>query len=512
MKRETVSPIRSGRHFRGRIVLVAAALVAGLVFAEVLAFTYEKYLIHVPHMFAPSYREDPEHIRLAVLGESTSDGWPYCENGIGREAMADFSIGCPREKSGDFNLLSFTQYFLEKGYGWHGIRVDNYSFGGWTAEQSIDFYWESATNRPDVMVLYSGHNETTCYYSPNMRPLPAALSVLQFTYLGRWILHGLFVRQVDPADMAYRGEFLGREAVPAHEVVFNKTRFRRVVEALVRHCEKERIFLIIVVPEGNLLYPPSRSVYSGPAERKSEALRLFKRAYYANHFQDNPRQAEAILRQLMEFCRFAHLYYELGMIYYNRGEYDLATKYLRQSIDADGFSITMPSDYKDILRDLAQEHRVPVVEMQEVITKGLRRPVPDFTCFLDNCHLTLDAYQELSRAIIRTLRDSHFPGLDLPAPQLQISDDELRKRFNCTPERRAGVLVEDSWWFQDEALYSTLRMDRLIRSLEKLQEAASLPLSSDQKAMIMGDIVTLKEKLRAEYVRLLNWCSQAAAE
>ncbi|MBT3295350.1 MAG: tetratricopeptide repeat protein [Verrucomicrobia bacterium] len=430
-------------------------------------------------------------IRMAVLGGSTSNGSPY-SNAMG---------GPP---GSGFNLLSVTRFLLEKRYGCPPVKIDNYAGPNWSAQTTIEHYCERPGPRPDVLVLYTGQNETTQYYSPNMVPPPAFLSPLVHLQSGNLLLRRLFTRQVVPADQRYTGKFFSDNVIPPYEREYSLARVRRHVEQMIRHARAEGIFMVIVIPQSNYLFPPTRSVYRGPAGRKAEALRLFKQAWQARYVENQPGRARALLEELRGFCSFADLFYELGKLHYAHSDFETALAYLRRARESDGFPICITPAYREVLRELVEKHAVPHVDMDEVIRENLGRPVPDYTSFMDDCHLYPDVYVELSREMIRQMRENGFDKLDLPPKALGLTSEELGKDLGIMQ----GVWLDSLLW---EANYHVNQGDYTFRKLGSLKQARNYLLKIGElvpKPLPDGlseDLATVDRVIRAENERMRKW-------
>lgn len=503
----TVDTVRGA--IRTRILLVLLGLFAGLVVCEVALYIYNARLVWLPYRTPPPYRTDNSRIRLAVLGGSTSNGGPYSDaqtllrNRFGRRL--------PDGVEGNFNLLTVTQYLLKSRYGISNVDVDAYTYGGWPLEWAVKDYWQNAEAKPDVLVLYTGQNEWASYYSCNMRPPPGALSFLGRLNTGSLVLRYLFMRQARDDDLIdYNGDFLNREVIPWYEESFNRNRFVRYVETLIRHCREEGIFLIVVIPEGNHLYPPARSVYRGPGNRRAEAIRLFKQAFRLKHFEEDLDGARALFEQLDGFCGFTDLYYELGDVYYRQGDLEKARDYLCAARDAAGIPTTVTSEYRDLLRDLARRHNVPAIDMYDIVVQQMGATVPDFSIFVDDCHLKPKVYEALSREIIRVLRQYECPKLDLPDKPLELSPDEWAKGVGLTDEVVAVGVVEANRYIATQANNTFLKLSGLETCLRYYPVIGEDQVVASRIAA--ARVPELKKRIQEQRERLRVWVGEGEGE
>lgn len=476
-----------------KLQLVGFGLLLGLLLAEAVLWVHAAVAAH--HVPRKRYADGPAAtgvIRMAVLGGSTSNGSPYSD------AMGDGTPGSA------FNLLSVTGYLLENRYGCAAVEIENYAGPNWSAETTIEHYVERPGPKPDVLVLYTGQNETTRYYSPNMVPPPTFLSPLARLQSGSLLLRRLFTRQVVPVDQRYTGKFFSDNIIPSYERKHNLVRFKRSVERLIRHSAAEGIFLIIVIPQSNYLFPPVRSVYHGPTARKAEALRLFKQAWEARHVANAPGRALALLEQLREFCSFADLYYELGQLHYARGDVDAALPYLRLARETDGFPTCITPAYRNVLRELVEEYGVPHVDMDDLLRNTLGRPVPDYTSFLDDCHLSRDVYLGLSRRLIGVMSEHGLAGLDLPPRDLGSTPGEWQQHVGITPAVWEEALRWEARYHANMAYYMFCRLGVLKQARRLLAESGQDAVPGTANAFD-EQAATVDVLIRAEEERMRKW-------
>ncbi len=479
------------KNFAKKLSLVVLGLCLGVLLAEVAVRIVERGAARrVPSKRYLSSPAGGAPLRLAVLGGSTSNGSPY----------SDVMGGAPGSA---FNLLSVTEFLMEQRYGCPAVEVDNYAGPNWSAQTTVKHYFERPGHRPDVLVLYTGQNETTRHYSPNMVPPPAALSVFARLRSGNLLLRRMFTRQVAPQDQRYEGQFFSDNVIPAYERKHSLARYKRCVEQLIRHAADEGIFLVVVIPQSNYLFPPTRSIYRGPARRKTEALRLFKEAWRASRRGDAER-ACALLEQLRAFCDFADLHYELGNYHYSRGEFETALPQLRRARESDGFPICITPAYRDALRELVEKHKVAHIDMDAVIKGALGRPVPDYASFLDDCHLYPEVYLALSREIVRVLRESGFAKLDLPVKELAMTRDDWARHLGITPAVWRASLDWEASYHANQAGYTFLKRRSLVKALDYLRMAEEAGAGQTDPSSA-GQTAALEGAYRAEMVRLARW-------
>ncbi len=479
---------------RLRVKLLGALLAMGaaVAAAEVVAHVVTERATLGEFRDRPAWTQiaEPPPLRFALLGGSTSAGAPR--------------LG--------FHLLSVPKAFLQTRCGIEDVSVEVHASGGWALEDAMRSWWRNAQGRPHVLVIYSGHNEILRNYSLNMLPPPAWAQPLARLRTGALALRSLYLRQSDPNDHAYRGGFFCRNPIPAFECRANLRHYRLRMDALLRRCRHEGILPLVIIPGGNLAYPPVRSEYAGPEERRDEAERLFQRALHFRYFAPDLPRAHALLRQLDAFCSFADLHYELGMLHYERGEWKEARRRLERARDEDGYPVRMPGPYGEALRELARQYDAPCIDMDELLVRDLHRPVPDFEVFLDNCHFPPAVYEVLGREIVRVLRPHRPGGLDLPEVPMALRTDEWA-RLQWTPQTLAAfqsTVLTELLGATEEACLKFRRLAYAQHAMEAVLNQA--PPDAPIRPALAARLAALRQALQRERRRTQEWIAPALRE
>ncbi|MBT3295322.1 MAG: hypothetical protein HN919_22170 [Verrucomicrobia bacterium] len=465
-----------------RATLLLFGLVVALALGEAGLALYNRHFRWAEFRKPIAYTEDGDRNRIgvAVLGGSTAQGSP----------TAGFSMGVS------------LQGLLYSRCGM-GTRLQSCALGGWALEDAMRAWWNSAETRPDVMILYSGHNQLFRYYPPGMTPPP--LGVLGHLRTVRLLLHWLCVRQPYEDHATYSGGLFCDTPIPWYERESGLADYRAQLELLIRHCEENDICLVVVVPAANYTMPPNRSQYAGPPQRRAEALRLFKQACHSKYFQDDDDTALALLQRVAGFCSFAHLHYELGEIYYRRGNTRQAVDQLARARDLDGYWVRMPEPYRRIITELSAKHDVPLVDMRRVIRDKLGRAVPDGEVFYDHVHFNPDAYMALEEEILDLLLKERAAGLE-PLPQQIPLPAEWQQRIAVTSANRAGILAQAMNETRTAAADETfMKYPVYMIARDKLNSIKTDVLPPQGRAFVANELAQLETLIADERQRMLRW-------
>lgn len=491
-----------------KIVAIVLGLGLGVVGAELAIGQYYERWMWLSFHRPPAYAEDDRNVRFALLGGSTSAGAPYSSL-----------------QSVEFNLLSPLQLLLAERYGYENVEIDSYAWHGWTAEQTVAAYWEGAEYKPDVLVIYTGQNEGNHYDGWTLVPHPdtawelwAAESNIGDLLLRSWFrwqrsasagVLGATRAWASDGDIPQYQPFqpfslsfpswslFDAHVVPPYERAYNARHFERLVTAVVRHAKREGILPIVIVPEGNHLYPPATSYFEGATKRRGEAIQTFKRGLYWKHFGGDREEARRLLDEIATYSGFARLHFELGEMLYEAGDTAAAREHLLRAMESDAQPLIISRRHRTALQRIAQVEGVPAIDMRDLVTNDAH-PIPDFHAFHDAVHPTLAIYEDLSRAILNVLREASFDKLALPEIALPIYPSERAERQGLTQEAIHHSMAAQARWYEvtaESAFFKLRPLDRAIRYMDGIAGAQDAPADLVAKAKERG---ALLRRLRRE--------------
>lgn len=477
-----------------KILLIIFGVSLGLLVSEILArvYFYSLYEFGTNRNVKFQSEERAQGVyRVGILGGSTSNGFPY------------EIVGVKPKNEDKFSLPSFTKIILEKYCNYKDIIIDRYCDDGWTIQKTVETYFKKVKYKPDLLIILSGFNEVPAYYSINMKSPPEFLLAFANLKVVELFLRTLFLRSPKDVNMTevYKGDFFSEPVFSQHEKRWIKERYVRYLKMLIKHCKKEKIPLIIVIPDGNYTFPPTRSIYKGPQSKKEKVLKLFKSAFYEKYFLKNLEPAKEYFLQIKKNAEFADLYYELGDIYYKFHEFDKAKDFFRRSIDIDGFSFSPSSDLREVCRLFCVKYRIPFIDMHSVVTRIIKAPVPDFSSYIDNAHLKLEVYYELNKVIVETIKKYDFLDFSKICNLNEINEDysfdEVCKELEIPDDFEERLAHNTIGWLFAQSNYYFLKY-RLFLIIEELLNK----IKNKDKYDDLKDVI---KRIDIEKKRVLNW-------
>ncbi len=467
--------LRQKRSTSARILLLSSAILIALAFVEMGSWA----LIVRARMPPPHPPIPPPHVpietgrsnelRLLVLGESSAEGQPF---------QPWFSIG---------HVLAWQ---LEKAHPGRKVNLIMAAEGG-ISLTSVVRSLEQQTYRPDVVLLYSGHNEfqtrwgwsrTVHYYPEDLRTRPAdgftewVGDVTPFTRM----IHAAVDRQkIDlPPIVKEDRDVVDRPVcdLAAREEV--RATFARELETVASWCEKAGAVPIFIVPAGNDVgFDPDRSILDVStrlSDRESFAARFFETK---NREISDPIGAITDYRRLIAGQPlFAEAHYRLARLLLAKGHLEEAGREFETARDLDGLPMRCPSEIQSLYREISAKHKTTVlVDGPSVLRRLSPSGLLDDHTFHDGQHPTFRAYLALAQNALDQLRNRSLFDLDKTS-QPQIDPTECASKFDLDrPDRWALVCRRSAnfWSKLASGRYDPsdrfARADRLTRAAERIE-------------------------------------------
>jgi hypothetical protein len=276
-------------------------------------------------------------------------------------------------------------------------------------------------HRPDVLVVYSGHNEYQARFAWDQEAgvaegvLPYAVKVVMGDSLG-----SPFFRMVSEAASKYRlmAPPRMRDRGPIERPIVgsaNTERLRREfgqrIEDIVAWCERIGTIPVLVIPPGNEAgFEPNRSVL--PDSTSPDERRSFLEDWLAARSSESDPVA-AMARYTALIARqpgFAEAHFRLGRLLEQSGRFDEAREEYRLARDLDGFPQRCPSPFQQTYRDVAARHGCILIDGPAELEALSPHGILDDHLINDAHHPSLRGHIALAEAVLRELRASRSFG------------------------------------------------------------------------------------------------------
>ena len=396
-----------------RVVLPGAAVLLMVMPIELLAARVSNWshrLPELPTRFESDRSQAGEHMpvrRIVVVGESSARGEPY-----------------------DFSLAQIAAWQLEQVFPGTRFDVTMLARGGLSLEDAI-LYLTDLSQRPDAIILYSGHNEfqaryrwsrNVAYYADDDPAIASAWlpGLSRISPLHRLLDQSLERHRVErPPPPRSTRELVDRPVCTAAEYEFLHDDYRLRLEHALAWSRRVGALPIVIVPAGNDVdFPPSRSYLdpvTPPAERQ-QFVRDFESARALE--RDDPIRARSAYAALLaQQPLFAEAHYRYAMLLRAAGA--PTEGHFQRARDLDGMPMRMPSDFQVAARQAARDHGAILVDAQQILDADRRADL-----FHDGQHPTLAGYVALTRDLLTQLRARHAFGWpdSTPVPEINLVD------------------------------------------------------------------------------------------
>ncbi|MGA9119677.1 MAG: hypothetical protein WB699_09935, partial [Bacteroidota bacterium] len=326
-------------------------------------------------------------IRVLCLGESSMFGTPY-QAGASAPAIL--------------------QKQLRHLFPNREITVINLGASAINSNVIADFVPQTLILRPDVVLIYTGHNE---FYGPDgvgaswlERKIPwlteAKYRLRDLRIVGsiqRW-LHTVWTRRNSKnAELN-----LMRQVSEGAHVKHGSPEERRIAllfhKNLLRIVEfyKERNIAVVVSDVvSNLLFPPFASESAAGAELSQSAIR-----------QGDPAKVLGLLQEVRRRgATDASLEYSLGAFLAQRGDSSSARPYLEQARDEDLLKFRAPSVIDTVIRDVCGETGTSLVSTVALFDSLSPGHIPGPLLFWEHLHPRALGYYHIADVFLKALLD-----------------------------------------------------------------------------------------------------------
>ena len=333
-------------------------------------------------------------IDLVVLGESSAEGVPFSRW---------LSIG------------AFLTWKISEAIPGRAIRPRILARPG----DTLEWQHRELTNlprRPDLLVVYCGHNEFTSrlaesrdldYYFDER--LPNTWDMLVNGVERASPFWRLMQRTAEKCRIAIPSGYHGRRRlvdVPLYTMSEYTTLlvdFRRRLEAIVSYGEEVGALVVLIMPAGNDAgFEPSRSFLPAGTSRGERtafehqfmAVRRLERVDPAGSME----QYRVLVQQQPGF---AETHYRLARLLEQNGEWDESYHHYVAARDLDGYPIRCPSAFQELYREVAARHDCILIDTQSYLHAIGRGGLLDDELFQDAMHPSLRGQIALADAVLQ---------------------------------------------------------------------------------------------------------------
>lgn len=382
-------------------------------------------------------------VDVVIMGESSAYGDPYGEW---------FSVG-------SMVTWKLGEAIPERRFVLHNLAVPGVRL------ERIQQGLEKLDRRPDLAILYAGHNEISMRniwnYSPpyyldaRQPPKPPAPTEKLSTLSTICRLIDATIDRRLPSLTPVRTPERRLVDVPTYntrELNDWLAEFRTRIEAITAYFERLGARVVLVIPPGNDAdFEPSRS-FLPPSTPLSEREAFATRFEAARNLErTDPPAAEASYRRLLdEQPGFAETHYRLARLLEQSGHPNEATRHYVAARDLDGLPVRCISRFQAAYRETAARHPDAIlIDGPAVLRRRSGRPAAGDDFFTDAMHPSLIGYTGLADEILHALHARHlfgWPGqAEAKAPE--VTPLECARHFGMDVPKWVHVGEYAAWFY-----------------------------------------------------------------
>jgi len=406
-------------------------------------------------------------VDILVIGESSARGVPYDEW---------------------FSVADIVAWKLGAAFPKMAFRIENQAAPGLSL-QAMHTKLAYTTRRPELVILYAGHNEFTSRFNWTHAALhyadetPPASETLQS--LARRV--SPMCRLMDKTAESLRvstppPRFVTRQLVdvPVYTPEQYAERLREFgtrLGAIVSYLEWIGAQVVLVIPPGNDAgFEPNRSFLS---RNTSQVERdTFASEFLAARRDEitNSTQAEKAYRRLVERQpRFAESHFRLARLLEHDGNWEEAFHHYVSARDLDGMPMRLPSDFQQAYKDVAARHpRAILIDGPAEFHGSTVHGLIDDLFFTDGMHPSLIGYTVLARAILTKLREREVLGWSAGAPIPLVTPLDCARRFQMDAAKWEAVCGYSAWFYRRTAFVRHDPAERLAKEVRYREAAQKL--------------------------------------
>jgi len=371
----------------------------------------------------------PDVIRIFCFGGSTTYGHPF-------DQRTSFS--------------RWLQELLTASHPDKRFEVINVGGISYASYRIVPLIKETLQYQPDVMIIYTGHNEflerrTYSSIIDKGSTIVAIKAALEQFHLFRGLekaIHTILppgdtdanqdvsteakktkaMLQPEVSALLDRSaglELYHRDDIFAQGVVRH---FAYNLEAMIQLCKAQNVPVILVEPPCNLKdFSPFKSEHDRNmtvAEQKKYAASLEKA--HQQITEGAFEAAEAELRPLLkQDPLYAETHFLMGRAKLGLGQFEEAQKYFVQARDLDVCPLRVISPIADKIREVASKNHVPLIPFVDIVNNRVRElgdpsGIPGNESFMDHVHPNIPLHQLLAEVLMGAVQETGVIGKGRP--------------------------------------------------------------------------------------------------
>lgn len=332
-------------------------------------------------------KKKPGTLRLFVLGESTTIGYPYMNNG---------------------SFHRWLQYRLSQTYPERDFEIINLALTAVNSFTVLDFGRAALEYEPDAVLVYTGHNE---YYGA--MGVAATKGIGHSRMLARLLmkLRGLRLTQLIASAADQISEMVSGEKVDLRENLMK----RMAAEQQIAFGSEE--------------YQAGLDQFRANMDELAALTSARGVPLLISNLVSNEKDLKPFISIPDKQRKSADAHYRVGIQLYQQANYKDARKAFVQAKELDALRFRAPEALNKIINDIAHAHKgVTLVDTRDLFEKHSVGGILGNETLLEHVHPNLPGYAMLSEAFYQSLKKT---GLLANSPR-EMDFETLKKQMPIT--------------------------------------------------------------------------------
>ncbi len=355
-------------------------------------------------------KKDNNTIRLFILGESTTIGYPYYHNG---------------------SFHRWLQYRLTHDYPDKNFEIINLSLTAVNSYTVLGFAKEVVNYEPDAVLIYTGHNEfygalgaaSTQNISSSRFMINLILGLRNFKIVQ--LISNVFTTISSSTSVTQSGEsrmqlMAAKQQIPYQSDLYKKgvDQFETNMDAVFSLFSQHRIpvFVSNLVSNDKDLKP----FISFDADGKKSAgfNENYQSGLSALNAKDYSTAISLFNAANKYYNKSANCNYYLAQSYFSEGDFPPAKIFFAKASDLDGLRFRAPQEFNTILLKLSRNYpEVHIVDTKAAFESFSGHQITGNNLIVDHVHPNLKGYAIMSDVFYKAINKAHI----LPA----VGSDEM---------------------------------------------------------------------------------------
>lgn len=398
----------------------------------------------------------PKTLRIFCLGGSTTAGFPY-------EINATFP----------FQL----KYRLKEALVGNNVEVINLGISAINSYTVLDLLPEILELKPDLLIIYMGHNEFYGAYGVGSSQYISANRLWVSTYLK---LRRLRLMQLIRNTIAAVKKGSASEKVPEPESMMQamardqeippgSEKFRLACEnfsanltEIIQKAKQKNVQVLVSNLVSNLKgQKPFVSKFSPNLDeftrQRCETLLLEGRGFVESAEYDKALQTFGQISSMDSSA--AELHYYMGQAYTGLGDTLKAYAQYAKARDLDQLRFRAPTAFNQIIQNVARQEDIPLVDMERIFAAASPGGIPGKELLLEHLHPNFNGYRLMAQAFLEALRTIQVinPPEPIAWKEELFTGDQIHNVIKEFPRDSAGVTDLDIEFGQYRIFFLTHR-------------------------------------------------------